>query len=126
MQDLRVCSQIGMGRFIAAMLCTLLAYSATSQAATVAQEMKFSDAYLIPVDKQTNSMTVEVNRQTRDSMHGNLLAIPAGWRLVNVVAHKPDNYVLFFQAADGGVYAFALSADGQIDGLHTWHIPAGR
>ena len=79
------------------------------------QALQFNPGYVSVIAQQANNVTVQAATVTREALKGEPAQIPASWRLVNVIPRGND-YVMFFQDADGSVRSLRMQADGGISG----------
>lgn len=79
------------------------------------EALQFNPGYIAPIASQANQIAVEAATRARSALNGVPVRIPADWRLVNVIP-KGNDYVMFFQSANGDVRSLRMQADGAISG----------
>ncbi len=89
------------------------------------QALQFNPGYVSVIAQQANNVTVQAATVTREALKGEPAQIPASWRLVNVIPRGND-YVMFFQDADGSVRSLRMQADGGISGQDVVWLRAYR
>lgn len=109
-------------------LCAVM-FNGNAQASASGQpldeSLRFNPGYVSPIASQMNQLSVEAAAVAREALNGVPAEIPADWRLVNVIP-KGNDYVMFFQSADGSVRSLRMQADGAISGQDVVWLRAYR
>lgn len=118
-------------RAVALLATLLLAGAAAAQprpADDVARQLRYVPAAVADVQSQASRVTAEAVSQLRQAVPHQAAAIPASWRLVNVVGRQRgagQEFVLFFQdERTRAVHTLVMDDSGEVQGRGSVTLPA--
>ena len=107
-------------------ILSLFFFSGASSADSAKEDLEYNQSNIPALIKQTNKVGVASNKSVQRTLDSKGVAIPANWRLVNVIHKSIGNYVLFFQDKAGEVFSFGITDAGALTGSDVIHIPIQR
>lgn len=98
-------------------------------AQTMVKGLIAADGYISEPAKLSNQADAQGHALMRKTFKAEPFKVPKNWRLVSVVAEPKINttsqdYVLFFQDAQGAVHSVGVQMSGALSGKNVLYIPA--
>jgi hypothetical protein len=109
----------GESTFAACVAAALLVCETSATfAGPIDKDLHFNESYVTSIARTANNAAVSGAIQVRDALKGQVIGIPATWRLVSVIP-KAGGYVMFFQDSDATVRSLGIDSSGALTGDDT-------